>query len=104
MRKVCKMQRITKDTIKKTMEQDIIEKSVFIDYIKAVVFVDLSFLEDPVNFLSQRHKGLNNYFSVYTVFLQQCRKPPHQKEKMKEANADLVSKGFMAKLRTCQRK
>jgi len=80
------------------MEQDIIEKSIFIDYIKASVFVDLPFLEDPVNFLSQRHKVPNNYFSAYTVYLQQCRKPPHQKEKMKEAHADLVSKGFMAKL------
>ena len=80
------------------MEQDIIEKSIFIDYIKASVFVDLPFLEDPVNFLSQRHKVPNNYFSAYTVYLQQCRKPPHQKEKMKEAHVDLVSKGFMAKL------
>ena len=85
-------------TLTETVEQDIIERSVFIDYLKKAVFVDLPFLQDPVTFLTQRHKGPNNYFSALTVYVQQCKKPSMLKDKMKEAHADLVSKGFMAKM------
>ena len=85
-------------TLTETVEQDIIEKSVFIDYLKKTVFVDLPFLQDPVLFLKQRHNGPNNYFSAFTVYVQQCKKPVMLKDKMKEAHSDLVSKGFMAKM------
>ena len=85
-------------TLTETVEQDIIERSVFIDYLKRAVFVDLPFLQDPVTFLTQRHKGPNNYFSALTVYVQQCKKPVMLKDKMKEAHADLVSKGFMTKM------
>merc|ERR1719239_43930 len=85
-------------TLTETVEQDIIEKSVFIDYLKKTVFVDLPFLQDPVLFLKQRHNGPNNYFSAFTVYVQQCKKPVMLKDKMKEAHADLVSKGFMTKM------
>ena len=85
-------------TLQESVEQDIIEKSVTVDKEKGKVFVDLPFLRDPVPFLTQKHKGPDNYKTAKQVYMQQCRKPDIHLQEMRKAHKELVDRGFMVRL------
>ena len=79
-------------------EQLVIEKSVTLDLERGKVFVDLPFVKNPIEALSKRHSGGDNYRQAIQVYKQQCRKQSNVKAAMVEVHKDLVSKGFMSKV------
>jgi hypothetical protein len=85
-------------TLNEAVEQEIIERSVTINYKKKAVYVDLPFLRDPVEFLSKRHRSSDSYAMAIHVYKQQCRLPENHKQKMREAHAELVQRGYMVNI------
>ena len=58
----------------------------------------LSFLRDPVEFLTAKHHGPDNKIQALKVYKGQCRKSEEQKEGMPIVHKDLVDKDFMTRL------
>ena len=74
----------------RSAEQEVIERSVILDKINKKVVVSLPWTKDPVEFLSRKHGGADNYAQAVKVYKSQCRKPDHMKEQMRKSHADLV--------------
>jgi len=90
--------RRTAISLQEAREQQFIEESVMIDVENNKVIVNYPFLRDPIEFLSARHHGPNNFSQAEKVYLSQCRKSDLVKEGMRKVHKDLVDKGFMVKL------
>ena len=91
-------QRRTAISLQEAREQQIIEDSVKISLEEKRVIVTYPFLKDPVNFITQRHKGSNNYNQALKVYKSQCRKSVDIREGMRKVQRELVDKDFMSKL------
>lgn len=85
-------------SLQEAFEQDVIEKSVTVDFEAAQVRVDLPFIKPPVEFLSKRHGGSDNYYQASRVYRTQCNKPNEVKEQILAAQKDLADRGFMVPL------
>ena len=90
--------RLTAISIQESLEQSYIENSIKIDLTKGKVIANLPFMRDPVEFMSKKHAGNNNYRQARNVYLSQCKKSTIEKEGMIKAHKELVDKGFMIKL------
>ena len=89
--------RVKARTRQEEVEQEIIEKSVHVDFNKQRVCVDLPFIKDPVENLTYRHGGPDNYRQALKVYKQQTNKAQDKKDRVRKAHSDLVEKGFMIK-------
>jgi len=86
-------------SIQEKVEQEAIVKSVSINTDDKKTYVELPFTKDPVKALKKKHYGKNNnYYQALRIYKSQCKKPQSVKEEMRKVHADLVSRGFMAKL------
>ena len=85
-------------SLQEAREQKFIENSVLIDTRNKKVIVNYPFIRDPVEILSDRHHGQNNFAQAEQVYLSQCRKSNLVKEGMRKVHKDLVYKSFMVKL------
>ena len=85
-------------SLQEKREQDIIEKSVQVDLDAGKVFVDLPFIEDPIKYLTKRHKGSDNYYQALKAYKSQCKKSEDVKKNIALVQKDLVDRGFMVKL------
>lgn len=85
-------------SLQEVVEDEILENSVEEDHINKRILVDLPFVKPPVEFLTRRHKGNNNYQQANRVYKRQCKKPDTIKAGMRKMHAELISKGFMKKL------
>jgi hypothetical protein len=95
----CKLSNRAKtQSLQESFEQEVVEKSVKIDSKERVVRVELPFIKQPVDFLTKRHQGSNNYYQALRIYRSQCRKPPEVKEQIRAAQAELKERGFMVPL------
>ena len=85
-------------TMQEALEQAVVDNSVFVDKEKRRVYVKLPFMVDPVEYLTEKHKGKDNYRSARQVYNQVCNKKDFNKDAMREVHKDLVDKGFMVPL------
>ena len=81
-----------------SIEQELIERSVILDYEKDRVMVTYPWTKDPVEFLTKKHKGHNNYYHAANIYKNQCKKADILKEKMRISHAELEERKFMMKL------
>ena len=93
-----KSSKIKAISIRERFEQEIIQKSVVIDTEKQMVRVDMPFTRDPIDFLSDRHKGSNNRYQALQVYKSMCKKNTTIKDGIRLAQSDLVARGFMASI------
>ena len=91
--------RLTAISIQESLEQSYIENSVKIDLHKGKVIANLPFMRDPVEFLTKKHGGNNNYRQAKNVYISQCKKSPMEKAGMIKAHRELIDKGFMIRLK-----
>lgn len=95
----CKLSsRAKTQSLQEAFEQEVIEKSVIVDLEDKKVRVELPFIKKPTEFLTSRHKGKDNFYQALTIYKSQCRKPEEVKMQIREAQEDLVQKGFMVPL------
>ena len=85
-------------SLQESVEQELIEKSVTLDYERKKVVVTYPWTKVPVEFLSTKHKGPNNYYQALKIYKNQCKKEDILKEKMRTSHAELVDTRFMVKL------
>ena len=85
-------------SLNEKVEQTFIEKSVSIDLENRKVMVDMPFTKDPVEFLTNRHRGPDNYKQALSVYQTQCRKSSTIKDGIRDVHKSLAEKGFMVKL------
>ena len=85
-------------SLNEKIEQQIIEESVSVNLNEKKVYVDLPFVKPADKFLADKHGGNNNYKQAEKVYKTQCKASDEVKSQIKEAQKDLVSKGFMKKL------
>ena len=86
-------------TLQEAQEQEVIENSVNIDEVNRKVVVDLPFMKEPVEFLTQKHGGPDNYSQALKVYISQCKKNDKVKEGMRKVHEELTQKGFMVRLK-----
>ena len=79
-------------------EQAAIEASVHLNTEEERVYVELPFVKEPVKFLSERHKGSDNFYQAAKIYKSQCRKNEATKEGIRSTHKDLLERGFMAKM------
>ena len=95
----CKMSARTKTkSLQESFEQQVIEKSVHVDMNEAKVWVDLPFIKEPVEYLTKKHGGPNNYNQALKVYQGQCRKRDEVKDQVRKAHGELVEKSYMSQL------
>ena len=95
----CKLSaRVKTKSLQENFEQQVIEKSVHVDMDEAKVWVDLPFIKEPVEYLTKKHGGPNNYNQALKVYQGQCRKRDEVKDQVRKAHGELVEKGFMSQL------
>ena len=85
-------------SLQEKMDQEAINKSITVDLDNNRVYVDFPFVKNPVDFLSKKHGGKDNYKQALKFYQSQCRKPETMKVEMRKAHQGLVEKGFMKKL------
>ena len=74
-------------------------KSVHVNMAEAAkLWVDLPFIEEPVEHLTKKHGGPNNYNHVLKVYQGQCRKRDEVKDQARKAHGELVEKCYMFQL------
>ena len=95
----CKMSARSKTkSLQESFEQQVIEKSVHVDMVEAKVWVDLPFIKEPVEYLTKKHGGPNNYNQALKVYQGQCRKHDEVKDQVRKAYGELVEKCYMSQL------
>ena len=95
----CKLSaRAKTKSLQESFEQEVIEKSVHVDMDQAKVWVDLPFIKEPVEYLSKKHSGPNNYNQALRVYQAQCSKRDEVKDQVRKAHQELVDKGYMQKI------
>ena len=85
-------------TIKEAAEQQLIEGSVEHCLESKRMMVSLPFIKDPVQFLTEKHGGRDNYRQSLKVYASQCKKSEQVKEGMRKVHSVLVQRGFMQRL------
>ena len=85
-------------SLNEKIEQKLIEESVSVNLDEKRVYVDLPFMKPADKFLTGKHGGNNNYRQAEKVYKTQCKASDDTKVKIKEAQKDLVNKGFLKKL------
>lgn len=101
----CKLSsRVKTRSLQEAHEQEVIEKSVTVCLEEAKVKVNLPFVKQPVDFLTERHKGSDNFYQAMRIYRAQCNKPDDVKKQIIAAQADLASRGFMVPLATMSAK
>ena len=85
-------------TIKEAAEQQLIEGSVEHCVESKRMLASLPFIKDPVQFLTEKHGGKDNYRQALRVYVSQCKKSEKVKEGMRKVHKELVQRGFMNKL------
>ena len=95
----CKLSARSKTiSLQENFEQEVIKKSVHVDVEQARVWVDLPFIKEPVDYLTKKHSGPNNYNQAFKVYQAQCGKRDEVKEQVRKAHQELVEKGYMQEL------
>jgi len=95
----CKLSaRAKTKSLQESFEQTVIEKSVHLNLEEARVWVDLPFIKDPVEFLTKKHGGSDNYRQALRVYHAQCKKREDVKDQVRTAHSELVEKGYMVPL------
>ena len=95
----CKLSaRAKTKSLQESFEQQVIEKSVHVDLEKEMVWVDLPFIKEPVEYLSKKHGGSDNFHQASKVYQAQCRKRDDVKDQVRKAHKELVEKGYMSPL------
>ena len=56
-----------------------------------------------MEFLTARHNNSNNYDQALKLYRGQCRKSEEQRQGMRVVHQELVEKGFMKKVRDCDK-
>ena len=79
-------------------EQAAIEASVHLDTVEERVYVELPFVKEPVKFLSEKHRGSDNFSQAASIYKSQCRKNEATKEGIRSTHKDLIERGFMSKM------
>ena len=85
-------------TIKEADEQQLIEGSVEHCLESKRMMVSLPFIKDPVQFLTGKHGGRDNYRQALKVYASQCKKSEQAKVGMRKVHSELVQRGFMQRL------
>jgi competence transcription factor ComK len=95
----CKLSaRAKTKSLQESFEQQVIEKSVHVNLQDAKVWVDLPFIKEPVEYLTKKHGGSNNFNQGVKVYQAQCRKRDDVKDQVRKAHQELVEKGYMTQL------
>ncbi|MBM3937816.1 MAG: hypothetical protein FJ333_04060, partial [Sphingomonadales bacterium] len=95
----CKLSsRAKTQSLQEAFEQEVIEKSVTINLEAQQVRVELPFIKKPAEFLTNRHKGNDNFKQAIVIYRSQCAKPEEIKSLIRAAHEELVAKGFMVPL------
>ena len=96
----CKLSaRAKTKSLQEEFEQEVIKKSVYVDLAAAKVLVDLPFIKDPVEFLSKKHGGNNNFAQAEKMYVSQCKKPEDIKTQIRKAQSELAEKLYMVPLK-----
>jgi hypothetical protein len=95
----CKLSaRAKTKSLQESFEQEVIEKSVHVNLEEARVWVDLPFIKEPVEYLTKKHGGPNNFNQAFKVYQAQCKKRDDVKDQVRKAHGELVEKGYMLQL------
>jgi hypothetical protein len=95
----CKLSaRAKTKSLQESFEQEVIEKSVHVNLEEAKVWVDLPFIKEPVEYLTKKHGGTNNFNQAFKVYQSQCKKRDDVKDQVRKAHGKLVEKGYMLQL------
>jgi len=95
----CRMSaRLKTKSLQESFEQEVIEKSVTLDSDLDRVRVSLPFIRDPVEYLTNKHKGPDNKRQAISVYRTQCRKSEIVKEQLRKTHKELVDQKFMVKM------
>ena len=96
---VCKRsRRRSAISLQESAEQIIIESSVKLDLENQRIVVTLPWVRDPIQPLTDNHRGTSNIHQALRVYKTQCSKSPQIKEKVRIAHPELVEQDFMTKL------
>ena len=85
-------------TIREAAEQQLIEGSVEHCLDSKKMLVSLPFTKDPVQFLTEKHGGKDNYRQALKVYVSQCKKSEQVKIGMRKVHSELIQRGFMERL------
>ena len=80
-------------SLNEKVEQEAIELSVHLDEKSKRVYIELPFVKDPVDYLSKKHKGSDNYNQALRIYYSQCRKNGITKDGTRATQKDLVENG-----------
>jgi len=95
----CRMSaRLKTKSLQESFEQEVIEKSVTLDSDLDQVRVSLPFIRDPVEYLTNKHRGPDNKMQAMSVYRTQCRKSEVVKEQLRKTHKELVDQKFMVRM------